>query len=919
MKWLRKLVDIREGEYAQTLALVIYIFLIITTLTIIKSVRQALFLQSFGAEQLPYVYLLIAGVAGTIATLYQRFSRNAAVQRLMIVTMIVVISNLILFWLLIPLQWEPLTYILYVWVAIYGILTTVQLWTFGNYLYDPRQAKRLFPILGAGATAGGIAGGYITQAGVNLVGTENLLLIGAGFMAINAVIVYFVSRSQQEVIAEAARARRFKESAAEKTAGGFKLIWESRYLKLIMIIISLSIVISTIVDNQFGFVVAENIPTKDDKTAFFGQFFMLLGWASFLMQFFLTARIIRQFGIGLAMLFLPVSMFLGASAFLILPILVTGLLVKIADGTFRYTIHKASLELLYLPLTVGVKKKTKAFIDMFTDRFSKGIAALLVLLMTTVLSLPYATLSWLLLGLAVIWIGVAMYTRRQYVLAFRDSLMRRRIDEDALITSRPDAATIDALATSLEPGKSANMVKTLDTIIGIKDPHFVKPLVRLAHSDNRDIALKALDRLAEQEDPSIAPQLEDLLSSPDVIIAARTLQLICEVNEDYHAKLNQFLNDADPRVRLAAILAAVRIGQTEVLDAVGGPTLEALLAEAETDKDKLERQREIAGALVELPPGDITRTYVHKLLQADDHTVRNLAIAAAGHTKAREFVDLLIHFLEDRYSRYIARDALAEFGDTAVGTLEDYFRDRTTVPSIRRYLPKVFDRIGTQRSVDILIDALDDPDQEVRFSALRSLGRLRRKHPELHFSTEKIAKRLELEIRKAYRYQWWHLYVDSGEEAALLRKTIKEKSGKTIDRIFRLLAMDHPPDEVYSAFKALFADNARIRANAVEFLDNVLKTPHKARVLNLVEGKPQSAALKEKMAELRESAAGWPEMLQEQSTVDDDWLAACALYTVLATRQENLYSLIRESDSASQKRPLIRETLERLKDLLAQQ
>ena len=43
-----------------------------------------------------------------------------------------------------------------------------------------------------------------------------------------------------------------------------------------MLIIALSIIISTVIDNQFGFVVAEHIPDKDEKTAFFGQFFTWL-------------------------------------------------------------------------------------------------------------------------------------------------------------------------------------------------------------------------------------------------------------------------------------------------------------------------------------------------------------------------------------------------------------------------------------------------------------------------------------------------------------------------------------------------------------------------------------------------------------------------------------------------------------------
>ncbi|HWO56520.1 MAG TPA: Npt1/Npt2 family nucleotide transporter, partial [bacterium] len=431
-RWLKQLVDIREGERAVTLAMFVSILIVITVLTIVKSVRQALFLQNFGAASLPYVYMMIAAISGLVATLYQRMSRNTLIHRAVIATQFAVIVNLLVFRALLSLDWEPLTYVLYVWVAVYGILSTAQFWAFANYLYDPRQAKRIFAILGVGATAGGIVGGYITQYAAPIVGTENLMLLCCGLLLVCAALTWLIWRARRETILEAARNRRYKTARAEKTAGSFRLIWESRYLKLIMAVISVSIVISTVVDNQFSFVVEENIPTKDEKTAFFGKFFTYLGWAAFVTQFLFTGRLLRRFGVAATMLILPLATFLGSGLFVLAPMLTTGLLVKIADGSFRYTTHKAALELLYLPVPIAVKNRTKTFIDVFTDRFSKGIAALIVLLFTSVLGLHYTSLSWLMMGLALLWIIMSFVVRREYTAAFRDSLLKRRVDEDSL-------------------------------------------------------------------------------------------------------------------------------------------------------------------------------------------------------------------------------------------------------------------------------------------------------------------------------------------------------------------------------------------------------------------------------------------------------------------------------------------------------
>lgn len=145
------------------------------------------------------------------------------------------------------------------------------------------------------------------------------------------------------------------------------------------------------------------------------------------------------------------------------------------------------------------------------------------------------------------------------------------------------------------------------------------------------------------------------------------------------------------------------------------------------------------------------------------------------------------------------------------------------------------------------------------------------------------------------------------------RYILREKSEKTLDRIFRLLAMDHPPVEVYSAFRALFSDNTRIRANAIEYLDNVLKTPHKNLVLGLVEGHPPQQQLRRQLSDLGETVEEWPQVLHSQTAHGDDWLAACALYTIWATGQESLYRLFDLSPAADGSGPLAVETARQLR------
>ena len=71
----------------------------------------------------------------------------------------------------------------------------MQAWSFANSLFDARQARRLFGLIGAGASFGAIAGGVLARFLVEPVGgTVNMLLVLAALILASAVIVAFAGR-----------------------------------------------------------------------------------------------------------------------------------------------------------------------------------------------------------------------------------------------------------------------------------------------------------------------------------------------------------------------------------------------------------------------------------------------------------------------------------------------------------------------------------------------------------------------------------------------------------------------------------------------------------------------------------------------------------------------------------------------------
>jgi len=123
-----------------------------------------------------------------------------------------------------------------------------------------------------------------------------------------------------------------------------------------------------------------------------------------------------RFGVGTALLVLPIAALGGSAGFFLFPALWTGSFLNTADNAFSYSINQSAKEALYVPTTHEEKYKAKAFIDMFVQRFAKSIAVGISLVLTTFFA-SFSAIRWLSLVVAailVVWILAARYAGRKF-------------------------------------------------------------------------------------------------------------------------------------------------------------------------------------------------------------------------------------------------------------------------------------------------------------------------------------------------------------------------------------------------------------------------------------------------------------------------------------------------------------------------
>ena len=130
-----------------------------------KPIRNGLFLGEFGAYSLVYAYVAVPLVLSAALPIYGLISERVGSRVVITGSLIFFGLNVLLFWWAFRFHGTGLAGVFFVWVNCFGVVVPVQAWTFASSVFDARQARRLFGLIGAGASAGAIVGGCWSGAG----------------------------------------------------------------------------------------------------------------------------------------------------------------------------------------------------------------------------------------------------------------------------------------------------------------------------------------------------------------------------------------------------------------------------------------------------------------------------------------------------------------------------------------------------------------------------------------------------------------------------------------------------------------------------------------------------------------------------------------------------------------------------------
>jgi ATP:ADP antiporter, AAA family len=902
--WIERALNVGPGDLGRGSLLSACLFLVMGSYKIGGVAGAALFLSRFQASQLAYAQIASSVLVAVIIAGYVVIARRFLFRDLLVGSMLFFSATCAVFWGLAH-YYSRLIWVFpafYVWVKIFGALGATQVWTLANYVLTSREAKRVFGMVGGGGIAGCIFAGFLSNTMAKGFGTESLLLAMTLFILICAGLVILVWRSGRVLVGDGQRtAGAPTETAPRNVTASLQLLFSSPYFRAIAAVIFITSLVTTLTDWQFLAIGKQFLVKKDVMAAFFGDFYFYAGILGLLFQLLLTARFLRRFGIGTALFILPVTVFLGSTGLLVLGTLASAVALHGGDRVLGYSIDKSTAELLYLPISAGVKLQVKWLIDTVIWRMGDGLSGVIVVIFATYLHFSPRQISWIVLLLVTGWLAAASVVRRQYVATLRESITQHRFDVEQASAPVLDRSTADLLTTNLSASDPKDILYAL-SLFEVEQQRAVHPAIRalLSHSA-AEVRRKAISILSASGDQTVRPDMERLLRDPDLNVRTEALLYL---THNAHVDPLELIEEVgafpDFSVRSAVVAFLVHPGQAQNLEAAR-QILEAMVSEqgAEGQRTKVEAAR-----LLGLLP-DSFNPLLLKLLADADTAVAQEAIRSVGKLRQRRLVPDLLDRLANRELRAEAAKALGEFGDTIIGALHDHLGDSSVAIEARREIPAILVGVGTPAAALVLTEHLLENDITLRFRTISALNKLCRLHPEIETDVQTLETVLAAEILGHYRsYQILDKLGAAGDSQD---PALTESLQQELERIFRLLGLLYPHLDLHAAYLGLQSKSVSVHGNALEFLDTVLKSQLRDMLMPLLDSKitvGERARLANRLVgaqiETREHA------VVALVTSNDPWLRSCGAYAIgnfgLKSLEGELNRCLNDAD------PLLRET-----------
>ncbi len=820
MKLLSKIVSIQPEEKSPVLLLLAHSFFLGVFIAYFFSYANGAFVGEIGVKWLPVAYI-ISGVAGYLTSLvYGRLQRNVAFARLVRITLYFLLVMSLLFYVALLQFGEAnwLVFLTFIWVGPFLGLISLQFWGMTMKLFDLRQGKRLFSLIGSGDVISSILGFVSVKYILEWLTTYNevgeplhvasyhlilLSVIGIG----GALLFQYTILGKYKTQMAAGDGVKKKEGPK----GSMKEMFQNRYYKFIFFLILFSIIGSYFVDYTFlGIAKQRYAESPAQLTAFIGLVFAVIKTFELTSKLFFAGKLLNRFGVKLGLLLLPTCLliftFLGiAAAFWAGAIFFICFLVnKIFDRAIRRSIEEPAFKVLYQPLDANtrimVQTQAEGKAKQIAVVVAGGLLALVGLAKEPEVQEVTQTIGeqdtafpltiYIAAGILALVLIAWFFASRRLVKEYRHVLVNK-----------------------LDTGKTAFQVMSKGANIFEKG---------LFHGDEIVVlnAIKVLEQLSPgAANYHLPPLLEH--ASPAV-----RKQVALMIGEKKMMALHQQIKSSVKTEQEEDVRAALeRIDQEfNQLAEASGTTIEQWI----NSNNPLER---LNAASVLVSKGDEDGTLMRLMQDEDERVLLKLVNALHGSNRLR-FLELLARHLDDPQLGNVVYEILCREDEKVVPVLGSMLkRNNEDIPLLLRII-SILEKTGSAEGCIPLKEKLDHYSIGVRQATLRALSTLGYKaNDDFLFVKQKILRETD--------YCSWLISsiidLQEDEETFEIMHALEGEYIASRGRIFTYLSFIYKASSIQQIQQVLEGKDGGNEALAIEMADVLLAEELKDYIFPLID------------------------------------------------------------------------------------
>ncbi len=841
---LKKFGDVRPAEARTALNFAAYFFLITCTFYLLKPVKESALISFLSPSWWPYADLITALLIGFVVAWNTRLLSRMPRRTYLTASLLFFIFSVLAFWFLFDVHasgevrspvvdpsgmyfflsiqifiqnmWHWVVIAFAFWTDVFIAMSVTQFWIAVNDVCDPHQGKRLVGLFVTGGLFGGIAGSALAALSTfaRVLKPEDLLLAAPGLLGLAVFVVNLVYAGQ----------RRFDAAVGDGPVGAparvgllesLRAVRSSRYLLLLAGMLASAMVAGALINYQFKTVVKYAFESQAQTAAFISLLFMIVLGVSTVVHLAATGHVLKTYGIRWAIVIAPVALFAGSLAVFAVPI---GLLVGWAaavrggDKLFDNTISQSVRELLYIPVRADIKYKGKIFIDMFVNKFATGLGAAIFWAFYALRQFAYRSDGTLASALAIVretgfltlfflllWLAMTRLVYAEYPAVLKRDIRKIHKEGREAIDEHVDIGMTLEIFNTIQSAERSSTLYYMNLFNLVRRRQLTPELKELLGMRRDAAKARAMDALFDVGGGGFFPELEEAIADPEI----------------------------QKEIDLVFLLPAYQQIMGERLGEIVGSASEV---------DRIEA----ANTLSRMVPNESTLQALARLLQDPSSEVVLYALNSASVHRFPEHIPLIVGLLANPMVCAEAQKTLADYGPGVEDLVAPALQADAGPAEVRRAVPEVLARIGTQRAADILLAELARRREDLEPALVEALYKIRTDRSAVRFREKAVRAELLFLVRKAC-----DVVLDppgpEDETRAVLSIRVK--------RVFDLMTLVYPREDVINVYQNILMGTSRTAGSSIESLEVLLDRELKGLLIPLVDELP----LEERAQRLRKS------------------------------------------------------------------